>query len=285
MLTGLPPEQLEAILAHELAHIRRHDYLVNLFQTAAEMLLFYHPAVYWVSHRIRTEREHCCDDLAVCVCGDSVTCARALTRIAELDRAPSPAVAASGGQLLGRIRRLLGMRAPRSPQASRWLAGVIGFGLLLAVGAGMVAGPVVANTGEVSGASVTTPTQDDEREAAPEEAPQFSEMLAGIVTDEAGELIEGAMDEVSASLTKHLSSIKSYTASYTLTKKDDPSFLREVATGWKRAPGSGFKYFDKRYVVERWNGAEAVAFRGTYDGKMSYIDEGWYRHSTEQGLL
>ena len=71
-LTGLTPQQLELILAHELAHIRRHDYLVNLFQVAVETLLFYHPAVWWVSRQIRIEREHACDDLAVAVCGDPV---------------------------------------------------------------------------------------------------------------------------------------------------------------------------------------------------------------------
>ena len=70
MLTGLSAEHIEAILAHELAHIRRHDYLINLAQTAIETLLFYHPAMWWVSHQIRQEREHCCDDLALSVCGD-----------------------------------------------------------------------------------------------------------------------------------------------------------------------------------------------------------------------
>src|SRR5262245_32870159 len=77
-LSGLTPQQLEAIIAHELAHIRRHDYLINLLQALIETLLFYHPAVWWVSRRIRQEREHCCDDLAVAVCGDACAYARAL---------------------------------------------------------------------------------------------------------------------------------------------------------------------------------------------------------------
>ena len=68
-LSGLTPEQLEAMLAHELAHIRRHDYLVNWLQMLVETLLFYHPAVWWISRRIRHERELCCDDLAVSACG------------------------------------------------------------------------------------------------------------------------------------------------------------------------------------------------------------------------
>ncbi|NQW03302.1 MAG: M56 family metallopeptidase [Acidobacteria bacterium] len=64
-LSGLAPDQLEALLAHELAHVRRHDYVVNLLQSMVETTLFYHPGVWWVSHRVRVEREHCCDDLAV----------------------------------------------------------------------------------------------------------------------------------------------------------------------------------------------------------------------------
>jgi beta-lactamase regulating signal transducer with metallopeptidase domain len=71
-VTGLTTAQLEAILAYELAHVRRHDYFVNLLQNLAETLLFYHPAVWWVSNRIRVEREHCCDDIAVAVCGDKL---------------------------------------------------------------------------------------------------------------------------------------------------------------------------------------------------------------------
>jgi beta-lactamase regulating signal transducer with metallopeptidase domain len=116
-LTGLTPRQLELILAHELAHVRRHDYLVNLFQVAAETLLFYHPAVWWVSRQVRIEREHACDDLAVAVCGDPVAYARALTMVERLRReTPLLAVAAGGGNLSGRIRRLVeDSQGPRRP--------------------------------------------------------------------------------------------------------------------------------------------------------------------------
>src|SRR5262245_44950563 len=106
-LTGLTPQQLEAIIAHELAHIRRHDYLINLLQAVVETLLFYHPAVWWVSRRIRQEREHCCDDLAVAVCGDALSYARALLEMEKLRAAgPQLAMAANGGLLMNRIRRL-----------------------------------------------------------------------------------------------------------------------------------------------------------------------------------
>ena len=116
-LAGLSPMQLEAILAHELAHVRRHDYLINLLQTVVETLLFYHPAVWWVSRQIRVEREHCCDDLAVSLCGDPIVYAQALADLEEL-RAPGGrlAIAASGGSLLERVRRLIGP-SPAAPTA------------------------------------------------------------------------------------------------------------------------------------------------------------------------
>lgn len=119
-LTGLTPQQLELILAHELAHVRRHDYLVNLFQVVVETLLFYHPAVWWVSRQVRIEREHACDDSAVAVCGDPVAYARALTKLERLRKdTPLLAVAADGGKLSGRIRRIIefsqGPRRPSSP--------------------------------------------------------------------------------------------------------------------------------------------------------------------------
>jgi beta-lactamase regulating signal transducer with metallopeptidase domain len=149
-LTGLSPRQLEAILAHELAHIRRHDYLFNLVQCVIETLLFYHPAVWWVSRRIRAERENCCDDLAVLACGDALMYAKALTRLEEM-RWPSPqlAVAATGGQLLSRIQRLLGVKTSQQPVASRWMAGgmALGVGMFLWLTLGLAWRPAVAHPG------------------------------------------------------------------------------------------------------------------------------------------
>jgi len=135
-LAGLSPHQLEAILAHELAHIRRHDYLVNLLQTVVETLLFYHPAVWWLSRRIRAERENCCDDLAVSLCGDPYTYARALANLEEL-RAPGRhfVLAASGGSLVQRVRRLLGAPS-HAGRAPGWLAGSASVFVLLGLAAG-----------------------------------------------------------------------------------------------------------------------------------------------------
>jgi len=116
ILTGLTPSELEAVLAHELAHVRRHDYLVNLVQTVVETLLFYHPGVWWLSCRIRSEREFCADDLAMSVCQRRDVYARSLLALAEMVRAPSHrAVAATGGHFLTRIRRIVHLSDQRSP--------------------------------------------------------------------------------------------------------------------------------------------------------------------------
>jgi len=131
-LTGLTTEQLEALLAHELAHIRRYDYLVNMLQTVVETLGFYHPGVWWISHKIRLERENCCDDLAVGLSGDRIRYARALTSMEEIRASRSElAVAASGGNLFGRIRRLIGKNASDSNRAG-WIPSVITI-LLIAI--------------------------------------------------------------------------------------------------------------------------------------------------------
>jgi TonB family protein len=115
-LVGLTPQQLEAVLAHELAHIRRYDYLFNMLQSIVETLLFYHPAVWWVSSRMRRERELCCDDMAVNACGDALCYARALTRLERLRlTAPGMALGSTGGPLMYRIRRIVGEAHQTAP--------------------------------------------------------------------------------------------------------------------------------------------------------------------------
>jgi beta-lactamase regulating signal transducer with metallopeptidase domain len=108
-LTGLSETQLQAVIAHELAHIQRLDAFVNLFQIAVESLLFYHPAIWWLGKRIREERENCCDDVAVAICGSPLTYAHALARLAESRVAPQMAMAANRGPLAARVARLLGV--------------------------------------------------------------------------------------------------------------------------------------------------------------------------------
>ena len=123
VLSGLSSAQLELILAHELAHIKRHDYLANLLQAVAETLLFYHPAVWWVSGIIRQEREHCCDNLAITLCkSDKRDYAQTLAKLEHLRPSLQLAVAANGGSLLKRIQRLAGK--PASNHSGHWLSGL-----------------------------------------------------------------------------------------------------------------------------------------------------------------
>lgn len=156
-LAGLPARQLEMVLAHELAHIRRHDFAVNLAQVLVETLLFFHPAVRWISHVIRVEREHCCDDVAVAASGNSVSYARALTALETLrvlPGAPSPAMSALGGSLPERVRRLITL--PTSRCASRWAAGA---SVLTLVSSLAVAAPL---TSLLLGQTDAAPQADDE---------------------------------------------------------------------------------------------------------------------------
>ncbi|MGA3328860.1 MAG: GWxTD domain-containing protein [Terriglobia bacterium] len=115
LLAGLPAGQIEAILLHELAHIRRYDYLVNVLQRSVECLLFYHPAVWWISRVMRAERENCCDDVVVATSGNVQEYAVALATL-EQNRwsGREPVVAASGGSLMKRIRRLLSPKGANS---------------------------------------------------------------------------------------------------------------------------------------------------------------------------
>jgi TonB family protein len=115
VLVQLPRDQLEMIIAHELGHIRRHDHLFNLFQILMETVLFYHPAITWMSNRVRQERETCCDDLVVACCNKPATYARALANLEVLrGNANQWALAAAGGDLLGRIRRIIDHELPRA---------------------------------------------------------------------------------------------------------------------------------------------------------------------------
>jgi beta-lactamase regulating signal transducer with metallopeptidase domain len=119
-VSGLSPLALEAIVAHELAHVRRHDVLVNAMQSAVEALLFYHPGMWWVSRELRREREHCCDDAAVLVVGDALAYARALALVESIRiEGPAAGVAATGGSLMERIDRLVNRvsEQPRAPRA------------------------------------------------------------------------------------------------------------------------------------------------------------------------
>jgi len=145
MLSSMPPQQVEAILTHELAHIYRKDYLFNLIQSVIDILFFYHPAIWWISRNIRMEREHICDDLVIMVNQDSIEYARALASVQEMKSnfpVPAPALARNKYELLNRIHRM--MNKPRIipsftegfMSALIILAGIIGMSATAAISFG-----------------------------------------------------------------------------------------------------------------------------------------------------
>ncbi len=164
LFAGLSPAQVEVILLHELAHIRRHDYLINVLQRLVEGLFFYHPAVWWISHIMRTERECCCDDLVVSVTGNPHEYARTLAALEQF-RLPGrePAIALTGGRLMNRIRRLLYPQVPSGARAP-WLAASM---LVLAGAVSLAAwprdrAPHVSSLGQDIQGSSKTPTSVDQ---------------------------------------------------------------------------------------------------------------------------
>ena len=149
-LTQLTPQMIEAIIAHELAHIRRGDLWVNLVQRIIETLLFYHPAVWWLSSRIRLEREMCCDEIAA-TCFDRALYVRSLESVAKIGQGNLLMVTSINGgkkmKLLNRIRYLL-ERAPADAAGNWWAVGfvamVLPFAAAVAFSMAAMAKPSVA---------------------------------------------------------------------------------------------------------------------------------------------
>lgn len=172
MVLNLTPQQVENIIAHELAHIRRHDYLVNIFQALAEILLFYHPAVLWLSKQIRIEREYACDDLAIKACGGDAICyARSLTKVERIRKnAPVLATAATGGSLESRVRRLVDA-SYRERSAGGFSGGLVFLLILAVAGLGFQA-PLYNNTllASLSSADVFLPENAESNESQSQEA-------------------------------------------------------------------------------------------------------------------
>jgi beta-lactamase regulating signal transducer with metallopeptidase domain len=133
--SGVPVREMECIIAHEIAHIKRHDYLVNLLQKMVEILFFYHPAVWWMSSVIKSERENCCDDIAITLTGDSVNFVKALANMEEQRQVAGLAVAFSGNKnkLLKRIQRLLNQRKMKSNFMEGFIASCVIFLGLIAL--------------------------------------------------------------------------------------------------------------------------------------------------------
>jgi beta-lactamase regulating signal transducer with metallopeptidase domain len=154
-LTGLSIEQLEAVVAHELGHIKRFDVAVNFVQVIAETLFFFHPAVWWLNKRIRADREDCCDDVAVAMSGGSVGYAKALAAMATWRDAPRFAMAATGSPLAARVSRLLGVRDSGDGRTS----GV--FAATLVLVSALIAGAVSLGLVKPAQAAPTAPVTVD----------------------------------------------------------------------------------------------------------------------------
>lgn len=124
MLSGIPENQLEIIIAHELAHIRRHDYLLQFIQGIIELVFFYHPVVWWLSSVVNAEREHICDDLAVKICGESLTLIKALNNMEAIRKKQYEMVlgfSGKKGKVLKRIQRIIRSKASTNPRRERFM--------------------------------------------------------------------------------------------------------------------------------------------------------------------
>jgi bla regulator protein BlaR1 len=191
VLSGLAPAELEMILAHELAHIVRRDYLFHFLQSVAETVFFYHPAVWYLSAVLHTERENCCDDLATQLTGSPQQLARALAALAELTQptasCPHLALAAAGpaGSLLGRVRRLAHYRPAKA--TGFWPASLV----LLAVGLLLGAALLVQPRGQ---ALTTTRTRRAlTRKNTPDEAPRTAQAPLAKSDDELQALLQAQL--------------------------------------------------------------------------------------------
>lgn len=134
LLTALPLQEIEAVLAHELAHIRRRDFIVHLCQSVVEAVLFYHPAVWWMSAQINRERENCCDDLALAVTGNRLAYVKALADLAERITCPDASayvMAASGKSESGLLQRIRRIVQPGSANGATWQTFPVRFAVVL----------------------------------------------------------------------------------------------------------------------------------------------------------
>jgi beta-lactamase regulating signal transducer with metallopeptidase domain len=186
-VTGMPPEQIDAILAHELAHVRRHDVLVNLLQSVIEAVFFHHPAAWWISAQVRAEREHCADELAIRAlaagqAGSRISYATALLSLEERRQAIL-AAAANGGSLGDRIRRLAGIEQS-SGHPARLAAAVV---VLVAVVATLAAPPGSASRQAVA-ADVQSPGQTD-KPAPADELPADTSSIKSLTPEQAKKLV------------------------------------------------------------------------------------------------
>jgi beta-lactamase regulating signal transducer with metallopeptidase domain len=169
---------LDALVAHEFAHIRRHDSVMNLIQTVIEDLLFFHPAMWWVTESVRAEREACCDDDAVAICGDTLVYVHALSK-AEQFRSSIPLIALSSSPLLHRIRRLTEMKISKMNRVTAFCITLLAFSFIIGTAAGSILLASIPSQNSTSSVSSSTPIGGQDSDAAEPE-------IQGIQLNEAG---------------------------------------------------------------------------------------------------
>jgi beta-lactamase regulating signal transducer with metallopeptidase domain len=215
LATGLSPGEIRGLLAHELAHVRRHDYAVNVAQCLFESLLFFHPVTWWLSGRLRAEREFCCDDVALTVGGGALAYARTLSSLEELrDRTALPVLSAKGGSLMTRITRLLG-GGPHGHGRAALALGIV------AVTGGITLGALMA-TGCFQGESVAAVESETlvgpgSEQAATAFAPEPADVSQVLATLDAAVAAGRLSAEAAATIRTKIESgeAKFFSASYT----------------------------------------------------------------------
>lgn len=148
LFSGIPQQQIEAILIHELAHIKRNDYLVKLLQTIVEILFFFNPFIWWISSIINKEREHCCDDLAISITKDNISFVRALAGLCELEAGGTSAALAFGksnNQIIKRMERVMNKNENKNNLSHFTIALVILISSLVALGTTTIASSELDN--------------------------------------------------------------------------------------------------------------------------------------------
>jgi hypothetical protein len=173
VLEKLDRPMLDALVAHEFAHIQRHDSVMNLFQTVIEDLLFFHPAMWWVTRSVRAEREACCDDDAVAICGDTLIYVRALSQ-AEQFRSAMPVIALSSSPLLQRIRRLTEMKISKMNHVAAFCIAFFAVSFIIVTAAGSVLLATIPPQTLISSVSANTPGGDQDFDKATPEARRVS---------------------------------------------------------------------------------------------------------------
>lgn len=268
VLTGLTPLQMELVLAHELAHIRRQDYLWNLLQLFVDTLLFYHPVVRWVSRHARMEREQCCDDIVVNLNGDAINYARALTELERL-RTPrsSMVLGADGGQVIHRIHRLIGIPAVDISPLS-WAVPLLALSLLITGSLTKI--PFQAPTIPYFHAPTTATPSASTPATQAQDKPSLQPTHVAITNPRFASLhlVEQVTPFTPVTLTKPLSSLqRAQSGLATVTQNKNPAPVRTGGTILERHPPQYPQYALERDI----EGSATVSFTLSASGEITHV--------------